>query len=122
MRDSRFIRWLDQARENIYLRKEHKLASQNYLARKAARKNRDYIPTKKVVESFLAPPSILLYVWAAFPLLFISTVEINPIIFGMIATIINFFLIHQDTHYFLRYIMSGVVLATLFILYHLNVI
>jgi hypothetical protein len=118
MQDSKFIQWLDLTRENLYHRKEQRLASQNF----AARKNREFIPNKKVVESFIAPPSFLLYLWASFPLLFVSTFQTNTIIAGVIATIINFFLIHQDTYHFVRYLMSGLVLLALVGLFHLNII
>ncbi|MEE9351269.1 MAG: hypothetical protein V3U78_03325 [Thiotrichaceae bacterium] len=120
--NNRFLEWLDRARENITLRKEQSLTDKNRLAHK----RQDTINTSRsshnVVESFVAPPPFLLYIWAVFPLLFIATFQTNTIIAAIAATVINFVLIHMDTYQFVRFLMSGFVLIVMIALYQLNVI
>lgn len=77
---------------------------------------------KKIIEAYVAPPSFLLYLWAALPLLMISTFVPKLMIAGVVATLINFLLIHMDTFTFIRYLMSTLVTTVLFALYHFNVI
>ncbi len=120
---NRFTEWLDRSRENINLRKEASLVEKNRLAHKNKETTSSFrTNSQKVVESFIAPPPFLLYVWAAFPLLFVATFQTNAIIAGVVGTVISFILIHMDTFQFLRFLMSGFVLLVILILYQLNII
>lgn len=73
--------------------------------------------SSKPFESYLTPPSFTLYLWAALPLLFIATSQINYSIAAIIATIMNYVVIHFDTFSFIKYIITGFVLLTLFSLH-----
>lgn len=72
---------------------------------------------RKTVEAFLTPPSLLLYIWACFPLLLLATATLKAVAIGIIATAINFALIHLDTYASARYIMAGIVTFTVVFLY-----
>jgi hypothetical protein len=120
--NNRFLDWLDQTRENIIRRKEQNLSETNRLAHKQQDTFNSSRSSHNVVQSFIAPPPFLLYIWAVFPLLFIATFQTNAIIAAVVATVINFILIHMDTYQFVRFLMSGFVLLVMIILYQLNVI
>ncbi|HEC04706.1 MAG TPA: hypothetical protein ENI84_00725 [Thiothrix sp.] len=118
--NSVFLSWLKSSQEKLQRRKEKKLVEKNLQAHRV-KGERDYIPSRNVVESFIAPPDFLLLAWACFPLLLVSTFQTPAIIAGVIATAINFVLIHMDTYTFIRYLMSGFVLLVVVTLYQLNV-
>lgn len=115
---SKFLQWLDRVRGDLALRKEQRLLERNL----REHRNKDHISSRKVIESFVAPPPFLLYLWAAFPLLLIATFEKNAIITGVVATLLNFFLIHLDTFQFVRFILASIVLAVVILLYSFGVI
>lgn len=118
--NSTFIRWLVQSRENIRIKKEERLVLKNAIAHK--HKGFFSSSSRKVVESFVAPPSFLVYVWSTSPLLLIATFSTTAIAAGIVATIINFFLIHRDTYDVFRYITSGIVLLVVILLYYFGVV
>ncbi len=113
------MKWLDQVRENLAMRKEQQLLEKNRQQHSQQSATPD---THKVVESFVAPPPFLLYLWATTPLLLISTYQDNAIITGVVSTIFNFFLIHLDTFQFVRFLLSSGVLIVALLLYHFNII
>ncbi len=120
--NSIFLSWLSNSRENLKHRKEQRLIQKNVAAHKQKDTFNSPNSSHKVIESFVAPPPFLLYLWAVFPLLFIATFQTNAIIAAIIATVISLILIHMDTYQFFRFLMSGFVLLVMIILYKLNVI
>lgn len=75
--------------------------------------------SSKPFETYLAPPTFTLYLWAALPLLFIATSNLKFAIAAILATIINYLVIHFDTFPFIKYLMTGFVLLVLFLLHYL---
>lgn len=113
---SRFLKWLDQVRENLTIRKERRLAELNQRER---RNKNNAIDSKKVIEAYVAPPPFLLYLWSVLPLLLVSTLQKNAIIAGVIASALNLIIIHLDTFLFVRFLLSTVVLIAVIAIYQL---
>ncbi|CAA6822418.1 MAG: Unknown protein [uncultured Thiotrichaceae bacterium] len=78
--------------------------------------------SSKPFETYLAPPTFTLYLWAALPLLFIATSNMRFAIAAIVATIINYLLIHFDTFSFIKYLITGFVLLILFLLHFFAVL
>lgn len=72
---------------------------------------------RKIVEAFITPPPFLLYIWACFPLLLLSTVTLKAFVIAIIATTINFIIIHRDTLLSVRYIIIGMITLSAIFLY-----
>jgi len=72
---------------------------------------------RKIVEAFTTPPPFLLYIWACFPLLLLSVVTLKAAAVAIIATVINFIIIHRDTTISARYIFVGIITFGVIILY-----
>ena len=72
---------------------------------------------RKIVESFTTPPPFLLYIWACFPLLLLSVVSLKATAIAIIATAINFVIIHRDVILTARYVLSGIITFAVIILY-----
>lgn len=78
--------------------------------------------TSKPFETYLAPPSFTLYLWAALPLLFLATSHTKFVIAAIVATVINYLLIHFDTFTFIKYLITGLVLLLVFLLHFFAVL
>ena len=100
-------------------RKEQQLLEAN---RAAHRDKKEPLASHKVIETFVAPPHFLLYVWATIPLLFIATFEKSAIIAGIVASTINLFIIHFDTFPFIRFLLTGLVLLLVIVLFRFSLI
>ncbi len=72
---------------------------------------------RKIVEAFVTPPPFLLYIWACFPLLLLSVVTLKATAIAIIATLINFIIIHRDTAISARYLLTGLITFMAIILY-----
>lgn len=72
---------------------------------------------RKIVESFTTPPPFFLYIWACFPLLLLATANLKAAIIAIIATALNFFLIHRDISTNARYVVVGIITLTVVLLY-----
>lgn len=78
--------------------------------------------SSKAFETYLAPPTFTLYLWAALPLLFLATSNMKFTAAAIVATIINYLVIHFDTFTFIKYLMTGLVLLILFLLHFFAVL
>ncbi len=101
---------------NVLLRQRDQHLLRQSLTR---HKNKGLLPSGKIIESYLAPPSFLLMVWASFPLLLIVTLKPDTIAMSIFATFINFVMIHHlDTFRSVLYLLCGLVLLLVTSLYH----
>jgi len=107
--------------ENAANRREQRLLARNRLAHKKYERVDDR-HKRNVVESFSAPPSFLVFLWACLPLLLVATFEANAILAGVVTTIINIILLQVDTFDFVRAVLCTVTLITTLALYHNNII
>ena len=107
--------------ENAGNRREQRLLERNRLAHKRYKQIGDS-HKHNVVESFSAPPSFLVFLWACLPLLLVATFEANAILAGVVATIINIILLQVDTFDFVRIALCTVTLIATLALYHNNII
>ena len=77
---------------------------------------------RKIVEAFITPPPFLLYIWACFPLLLLSVVTLKAAIVAIIATVINFIIIHRDIATTACYTFTGIITFVVIILYREGII
>lgn len=84
-------------------------------------KKRDLLPSGKVIEYYVAPPSFFLKVWALFPLLLVVTLQPSTIAISLFATIVNLVMIHHlDTFRSILYFLCGLVLLLTVALYRFH--
>ena len=107
--------WYSHKQEVAYKERERKFTIENI----ESHQNGEYV--SRALESFMAPPPFEMYLWSTFPLLFIATQDFTAIIAGVIATIINFVIIHLDMVNIVKYIFTTIVLLALVFLYHFGV-
>lgn len=111
----KFIKKMKLYSEQQQDRRAHQLATKNKEAH-------DKGGSSKPFETYLAPPSFTLYLWAALPLLFIATSNTKFAIAAIIATVLNYVLIHLDTFPTIKYLITGIVLIILFLMHFFAVL